>query len=113
MGLSVGALVANHAPFATNKAEGSFNITCTINLADYVAGGFAIDAFIKAITGVGTRMTILRVKQLSHCDGYKLWYVRSTGKLMVREGAAGAGPDTEVAAGAVTITGAELEVSFI
>jgi hypothetical protein len=113
MGLSTLALVDNDAPFATCKAEGHFNITMTISLADYAAGGFALDALVKAITGVGTRITILRVKQLSHCDGYKLWYVRSTGKLMILEGAAGAGPDTEVTAGAVTITGAELEIDFI
>jgi hypothetical protein len=113
MGLGTLALVANSAPFSTVKAEGSFNITMTINLADYAAGGFAADALIKAISGVGTRITILRVKQISHCDGYKIWYVRSTGKLAVYQGAAGLSPDSEVGAGAVVITGAEFEVDFI
>lgn len=97
MAISNVALVGNQGLGHTSKVH-------FLNLLDldldnnYPAGGYAgIGASLKA--AIGTDKTIIGFLQMTDGGGYNLKYDRANDKLKVLQGAAGAGPDEEVAGG--------------
>lgn len=115
MAITNGALAGQSGLVSTSKVESNFRISFDLD-ASYATGGYtSFAATIKAITGVGSRITIVDVQQTSMCGGYKLWYDRANDALEVWQYPNALGPATEVPAmtNLAAVTGCEMLVTFV
>jgi hypothetical protein len=107
-GLTVTAL-GNQGQGSTVKVEGKTRVQFDLD-ADYATGGYtAFTTFLQTV--LGTKRSIIAVYQASAAGGYTLIWNRATDALMVYQGAAGLGPNTEVPVHtSLAVAGANVEM---
>lgn len=88
--------IGNQGLGSTVRVESKTRVQFDLD-GDYTAGGYAaFSTFLKTV--LGTRVSIISVKQENFSGGYKLWWDRVNDTLIVAQGAAGLGPDSAVPA---------------
>ena len=111
MAITGGTTIGQSGLMSTSKLDSVFRVQ--IDLDDsYPTGGYTdFTATIQAITGIGTRFTIVGVVQQSPCGGYKVWWDRANDTLMVYRYPTSIGPATQVPNGTgLETAGANLEL---
>ena len=111
MAITGGTLIGQSGLGSTVRVESQFRIQFDLD-DSYPTGGYTdFAATVKAITGIGTRVTIVDIVQAAPCGGYKLWYDRVNDTLMVYEYPTSQGPSTEVGNGTdLSTAGADCEM---